>query len=285
MTDRIIVIERLLNATVEKVWQAITDKEEMKQWYFDLAAFQPEVGFKFQFTGGHEDGIQYTHLCEVTEVIPNEKLTYSWRYEGYAGISFVTFELFKKESKTLLRLTHRGIDSFPDNPDFAIHNFEAGWNEIIGNSLKKYIDKDSFHYEMTVAASTASVFKSITEEIPGWWTRMFEGSANKQGDSFTVRFGPDVFKTMRIEEIIPNEKVVWQVTDSLINVPELNNKTEWIDTTIVWQLQPRDTNTTIQLTHLGLQPDIECYGICSAGWRQFCESLKAHVENGKGNPF
>ena len=27
----------------------------MKQWYFDLAEFKPEVGFKFQFMGGTED--------------------------------------------------------------------------------------------------------------------------------------------------------------------------------------------------------------------------------------
>lgn len=77
-------IERIYNAPVEKVWKAITDKDQMKQWYFDLAAFKPEVGFEFQFSGENE-GRKFVHLCKITEVIVFKKLLYSWRYEGYEG--------------------------------------------------------------------------------------------------------------------------------------------------------------------------------------------------------
>ena len=141
MEHKPIVLERLFNAPIHKVWQSLTDKNEMKKWYFDLVEFKAEKGFKFQFMGGPDEGIQYLHLCEVTEVIVERKLTYSWRYDGYAGISFVSFELFEKDAKTLLRLTHKGIETFPkENPDFAIHNFEEGWNEIINKSLKDYLE-------------------------------------------------------------------------------------------------------------------------------------------------
>src|SRR5437016_3007348 len=88
-----IIVEETYNTPAEKVWTAITDKNEMKQWYFPLAAFKPEVGFSFQFYGGTEDK-QYLHLCKVTEVIPNKKISYTWKYDGYAGSSLVTFELF-----------------------------------------------------------------------------------------------------------------------------------------------------------------------------------------------
>ena len=37
MKNEPFVIERTYNATAEKVWQAITDKNQMKQWYFDIA--------------------------------------------------------------------------------------------------------------------------------------------------------------------------------------------------------------------------------------------------------
>ncbi|NOU46979.1 MAG: SRPBCC domain-containing protein [Bacteroidales bacterium] len=142
MEHKPIVLERLFNAPIHKVWQSLTDKNEMKKWYFDLAEFKAETGFKFQFMGGPDEGTQYLHLCEVTEVIVERKLTYSWRYDGYAGISFVTFELIEKDAKTLLRLTHKGIETFPEeNTDFAIHNFEEGWNEIINNSLNDYLEK------------------------------------------------------------------------------------------------------------------------------------------------
>jgi len=142
MGNNVIIIEQAFNATAHKVWNAITDKDEMKIWYFDLAAFKPEVGFRFQFMGGPTPERQYQHLCQITEVIPGKKLTYSWLYEGFVGKSFVTWELFEKGNITTLRLTHKGIDTFPpDNQDFAIHNFEEGWDYIIHTSLKDYLEK------------------------------------------------------------------------------------------------------------------------------------------------
>ena len=135
-------IERTYNAPIEKVWQAITDKEKMKQWYFDLAEFKPVEGFEFRFLAGEEDK-KYLHVCIVTDVMPGKKLTYSWRYDGYPGNSFVTFELFEEEEKTRLRLTHVGLESFAasNNPDFDKKNFENGWTQIIGTSLKEFLEK------------------------------------------------------------------------------------------------------------------------------------------------
>lgn len=138
MEYRPIIVEQIYNAPISKVWTAITDKTEMKQWYFDLAEFKAEVGFKFQFMGGTEDN-KYLHLCEILEVIPQKKLTYSWRYDGYEGNSFVTFELFEEGGNTRLKLTHRGLESFPDRKDFAKSNFELGWDEIINTSLADYL--------------------------------------------------------------------------------------------------------------------------------------------------
>jgi uncharacterized protein YndB with AHSA1/START domain len=141
MKNEPVIKEVLLNAPVSKIWKAITDKEEMKQWYFDLAEFKPQVGFEFQFEGGTDER-SYLHLCKITEVIPNKKLTYSWRYDGYPGISFVTFELFPDGNKTKLKLTHEGLESFgTDNPDLARENFVEGWNEIIGTSIKEFVEK------------------------------------------------------------------------------------------------------------------------------------------------
>jgi uncharacterized protein YndB with AHSA1/START domain len=135
------VIERTFNAPLNKVWKAITNKDDMKKWYFDLPEFKPEVGFEFQFTGGKDDR-QYLHLCKVTEVEKEKKLTYSWRYDGYEGNSFVTFELFREGNQTRLKLTHAGLETFPkENPDFAPSNFAEGWTHITGTSLKDFLEK------------------------------------------------------------------------------------------------------------------------------------------------
>lgn len=141
METQPIVLERRFAASPAKVWKALTDKTEMKRWYFDLADFKAEVGFKFEFEGGPPER-SYKHLCEVTEVIPGKKLTYSWRYDGYPGISYVTFELFGQGNETLLRLTHSGTETFPREADFARKNFESGWNAIVNTSLKNYLESD-----------------------------------------------------------------------------------------------------------------------------------------------
>jgi uncharacterized protein YndB with AHSA1/START domain len=140
-TSQPFVIERTFHAPVAEVWKAITEKELMKQWYFDLAEFKAEVGFKFQFTGGPSPEKQYVHLCEILEVIPERKLKHIWRYEGYTGNSILTFELFSEEGNTRLKLTHEGLETFPaDNPDFAVMNFHAGWNYIINNFLTAFLE-------------------------------------------------------------------------------------------------------------------------------------------------
>ena len=136
------IIERVLSAPVAKVWDAITNKEEMKKWYFDLAEFKPEVGFEFTFSGQGQKGEKYIHHCKITEVIKKKKLVYSWRYEGFPGNSFVHFELFAEGDNTRIKLTHDGLETFPqNNSDFVKESFAAGWTEIIGKSLRNFVEK------------------------------------------------------------------------------------------------------------------------------------------------
>jgi uncharacterized protein YndB with AHSA1/START domain len=75
MNNDPINIERVFNAPTSKVWKAITDRVEMAKWYFDIADFKAEIGFKFQFSGGPSPERQYLHLCEITEVIKERKLS------------------------------------------------------------------------------------------------------------------------------------------------------------------------------------------------------------------
>jgi uncharacterized protein YndB with AHSA1/START domain len=139
VTDAV-VIERTFNAPVTRVWKALTDADEMRVWYFDLKEFKPEVGFEFEFNIEHE-GARYHHLCKITEVVPQKKIAYTWRYAGEEGNSLVTLELFPDGEKTRLKLTHEGLNTFPKLPAYARANFERGWTEIIGSSLKQFVEK------------------------------------------------------------------------------------------------------------------------------------------------
>jgi uncharacterized protein YndB with AHSA1/START domain len=133
-----LVIERTFNAPVARVWKALTDVEQMRQWYFELKEFKPEVGFEFEFSVEHK-GMNYHHLCKITEVIPQKKLVHTWRYKGHEGNSLVTFELFAEGNKTRLKLTHDGLDSFPKTSAFARENFKQGWTAITAE-LQEFLE-------------------------------------------------------------------------------------------------------------------------------------------------
>jgi uncharacterized protein YndB with AHSA1/START domain len=140
MKSEPVIVERTYQAPIERVWKAITDKDQMKQWYFDVSAFRPEVGFEFTFEGKNE-GVTFVHLCAVVEVVPQSKLAYSWRYKGYEGNSLVTFELFAEGENTRLRLTHKGLETFPVDKAFVRDNFVMGWTQLIGSLLKDFVEK------------------------------------------------------------------------------------------------------------------------------------------------
>ena len=133
-------IERTYNAPIALVWKAITDKKEMRKWYFNVSDFKPILGFEFTFEGTNEDRV-YVHLCKVVDIVEGKKISYSWSYKDYKGMSFVTFELFVEGKKTRLKLTHDGIETIAVNgPDFAKENFVQGWTHIV-TSLKDYLEK------------------------------------------------------------------------------------------------------------------------------------------------
>jgi len=137
-----LVVERTFNAPVELVWRALTNPEDIRHWSFEVTDFKPVVGFEFQFTAGKTE-VKYLHLCQVKEAIPNKKLAYTWRYEGYPGDSLVTIELFAQGGKTRLNLTHTGLETFSSetHPHFARGNFFQGWTYLLGSSLKEFVEK------------------------------------------------------------------------------------------------------------------------------------------------
>jgi len=138
-TNKPIIVEQTFTTSISNVWNAITKLDQMRQWYFEnIESFEPEVGFETQFNV-ESQGRNFLHLWTVTEVVQMKKITYNWKYDGYTGDSYVTFELFEEENQTRLQLTHAVIESFPmDVPEFTRASCTAGWNYFIRNRLKEF---------------------------------------------------------------------------------------------------------------------------------------------------
>ncbi len=142
-SDEPIIVEQIFNTSIHEVWDAITKLEQMKQWFFpNITSFRPEVGFETQFVVQNEDR-KFTHLWKLIEAIPYKKIAYNWKYEEYTGDSLVTFELIEVENQVKLRLTHKVVESFPDNiPEFYRESGVQSWNYFIGKSLKEYLESN-----------------------------------------------------------------------------------------------------------------------------------------------
>jgi len=143
MSENLAVLsEHIYNVTIERAWRALTNKEEMRIWYFpQVEEFKPIVGFKFVFA---DDGSPYQKLWRVTHVEEGRVLSHTWDYKFLSGSSLVNFELFEEGGRTRLKLTHTGIGSFPDDAHFARERFVSGWETILGNNLKNHLEKGSF---------------------------------------------------------------------------------------------------------------------------------------------
>jgi uncharacterized protein YndB with AHSA1/START domain len=182
MSKKMIVLERTYEAPIESVWEALTNKDQMKQWYFDVTDFKPEVGFEFQFSA-KSDGKAYLHKCIVVEAKPITKVAYTWRYDGYVGQSLVTFELFSEEKyKTRLKLTHSDLDTFSkDQPEFSQENFNEGWKSLLGQSLLNFVEKDSFTKTIGINASLNDIWKIVLNP-DNKWGLAFGGGATAETD-------------------------------------------------------------------------------------------------------
>ena len=137
-----VVVEATYEATVADVWKAITDEDQMRQWFFaEMQEFRPETGFATKFTV-HYDGSDYVHDWRITEVVPEKQIRCAWRYDGIPGASTVTWEPSETDAGTQLTLTHEIEEAFPeDDPAFSREACLGGWDWFLRQSLQSFLQE------------------------------------------------------------------------------------------------------------------------------------------------
>ncbi|NUP11079.1 MAG: SRPBCC domain-containing protein [Polyangiaceae bacterium] len=137
-------------------------------------------------------------------------------------------------------------------------------------------------YTKTIRAKTsARKATQAIDDVGAWWSTSFEGSAERAGDTFGVRFG-ETFVDFEVTEHSAS-KIVWHVTRS--RLPWLEDKTEWTGTDVIFEISTDGDEAIVQMTHKGLLPTVECFDNCEQGWNFYIgKSLPRLLASGAGLP-
>jgi uncharacterized protein YndB with AHSA1/START domain len=128
------------NKPPEEVWEYLTKPQLIEQWLMKNN-FKPEKGHTFQFTFTPKNDSTYEGVvnCEVLELNPFTKLSYSWngmtKDKTRSFTSIVAWTLVPKNNGTELQLQHNGFRMLED-----ILTHTSGWNSCI-NKMEKLINE------------------------------------------------------------------------------------------------------------------------------------------------
>jgi hypothetical protein len=141
---------------------------------------------------------------------------------------------------------------------------------------------NSFTATILVEKSPKKTFDSIVN-LRGWWSEEIDGNTDKLNESFFYHYQDIHLCKMKLIEIIPLKRLVYQVLENDFNF--IKDKTEWVNSKLIFDIAEEGTHTRVKFTHEGLVPDDECYDVCNDAWTGYIHtSLKNFIETGTGNP-
>jgi uncharacterized protein YndB with AHSA1/START domain len=135
-TTQDIVIDEIFPHAPSTIWKALASGELMNRWLMPQTGFEPVQGSHFSFQTQATDDWDGMIRCQILEIVPNERLVYSWRSgmqtaAGYVSRldTIVTWTLTRHDAGTRLRLVHSGF-VLPKN-EAVFKNINAGWSKVI----------------------------------------------------------------------------------------------------------------------------------------------------------
>ncbi len=139
--DNRLQLKRTIASSIESIFKALTDPEELKQWFAPegmttpIVNFKPKIGSSYRICMQGKDGKQYCSVGKIQELEEPIKLVLSWKWEGVdSKETLLTFSLKKvDENVTELILIHEG---FTSEKDMGEH--KKGWTTAL-NKLEEHL--------------------------------------------------------------------------------------------------------------------------------------------------
>ena len=142
----------------------------------------------------------------------------------------------------------------------------------------------SYTKSLRIQAPPRKLYEAVStvQGLKGWWS---DNTDVENGD-ITVRFSGKNFQTLRLLDITPEKTVVWDWIAQYIPQEGTTQTDEWVGTRVSFEIRANpDGSSVLSFTHIGLTPQLICYGKCVGGWDHYLKSLQAYCETGRGTPY
>lgn len=142
--------------------------------------------------------------------------------------------------------------------------------------------QQDYSVSILVSKDPATAFNAIAN-FRGWWSEEIEGNTHQLNESFFYHYRDIHLCKIKLIEAVPDQKLVYWVLDNQFSF--IADKTEWINTKLVFEIEANDEKTIVKFTHQGLNETHECFEICNESWNNYINnSLFNLIEKGKGSP-
>lgn len=124
----------VLNAPIQKVWNAVATSEGIAAWFMPND-FQPELGYEFHLNAGPFGNSP----CKVTELDPPNRMSFEWGRDWT-----LTFELAEREGQTEFTLIHGGwtadmATEFGESHTVVRERMDQGWGGLV-QKLRAHVE-------------------------------------------------------------------------------------------------------------------------------------------------
>jgi uncharacterized protein YndB with AHSA1/START domain len=133
-TPAVVVESILIHAPIAAVWAALTDPEQLPQWWgsedgYRTTAMEADVrpGGAWRSSGTMSDGGPFAVNGIYRVVDAPHRLEFTWNYSWGTGETVVRYDLSERDGGTEVRVTHSNFVTEEDRADHA-----RGWTVVLG---------------------------------------------------------------------------------------------------------------------------------------------------------
>lgn len=134
------------------------------------------------------------------------------------------------------------------------------------------------HHEIPIEASSADVYRALTtaEGLRSWWTADSQAEAKVGGTTELGFYGRSTVFRMRIAELKPNQRVVWEC---------VGDDEEWKGTRLTWDLTPKGEKIVLHFVHADWHALSSYFAACTTTWGMLLYRLKDYLEGRSPGPY